>query len=240
MYEYIASNIDRVKERIKKAAERSGRSADDIVLIAVTKTVDVERIKAAVNCGIKDLGENRVQELTAKYPYISDDVRWHMIGRLQTNKVKYIIDKISLIHSVDSLKLLKEIDKRSEIANRMMDILIEVNVAGEASKGGVAVEDVIDFVKQSAAFENIRIKGLMTVAPQTDDPEIVRPYFVQMNDLSYKVKKLKLDNVEMKYLSMGMSGDFEVAIEEGSNMVRIGTAIFGQRSINIKEVYQNG
>lgn len=240
MYEYIASNIDRVKERIKKAAERSGRSADDIVLIAVTKTVDVERIKAAVNCGIKDLGENRVQELTAKYPYISDDVRWHMIGRLQTNKVKYIIDKVSLIHSVDSLKLLKEIDKRSEIANRMMDILIEVNVAGEASKGGVAVEDVIDFVKQSAAFENIRIKGLMTVAPQTDDPEIVRPYFVQMNDLSYKVKKLKLDNVEMKYLSMGMSGDFEVAIEEGSNMVRIGTAIFGQRSINIKEVYQNG
>lgn len=240
MYEYIVSNIDRVKERIKKAAERSGRSADDIVLIAVTKTVDVERIKAAVNCGIKDLGENRVQELTAKYPYISDDVRWHMIGCLQTNKVKYIIDKVSLIHSVDSLKLLKEIDKRSEIANRIMDILIEVNVAGEASKGGVAVEDVIDFVKQSAAFENIRIKGLMTVAPQTDDPEIVRPYFVQMNDLSYKIKKLKLDNVEMKYLSMGMSGDFEVAIEEGSNMVRIGTAIFGQRSINIKEVYQNG
>ena len=233
MYEYIASNIDRVKERIEKAAERSGRSADDIVLIAVTKTIDVERIKAAVNCGIKDLGENRVQELTAKYPYISDDVRWHMIGRLQTNKVKYIIDKVSLIHSVDSLKLLKEIDKRSEIANRMMDILIEVNVAGEASKGGVAVEDVIDFVKQSAAFENIRIKGLMTVAPQTDDPEIVRPYFVQMNDLSYKIKKLKLDNVEMKYLSMGMSGDFEVAIEEGSNMVRIGTAIFGERPINI-------
>jgi hypothetical protein len=147
--------------------------------------------------------------------------------------VKYIIDKVSLIHSVDSLKLLKEIDKRSEIANRIMDILIEVNVAGEASKGGVAVEDVIDFVKQSAAFENIRIKGLMTVAPQTDDPEIVRPYFVQMNDLSYKVKKLKLDNVEMKYLSMGMSGDFEVAIEEGSNMVRIGTAIFGERPINI-------
>jgi hypothetical protein len=233
LYEYIASNIDRVKERIEKAAERSGRSADDIVLIAVTKTIDVERIKAAVNCGIKDLGENRVQELTAKYPYISDDVRWHMIGRLQTNKVKYIIDKVSLIHSVDSLKLLKEIDKRSEIANRMMDILIEVNVAGEASKGGVAVEDVIDFVKQSAAFENIRIKGLMTVAPQTDDPEIVRPYFVQMNDLSYKIKKLKLDNVEMKYLSMGMSGDFEVAIEEGSNMVRIGTAIFGERPTNI-------
>jgi hypothetical protein len=233
LYEYIASNIDRVKEHIKKAAERSGRSADDIVLIAVTKTIDVERIKAAVNCGIKDLGENRVQELTAKYPYISDDVRWHMIGRLQTNKVKYIIDKVSLIHSVDSLKLLKEIDKRSEIANRIMDILIEVNVAGEASKGGVAVEDVIDFVKQSASFENIRIKGLMTVAPQADDPEIVRPYFVQMNDLSYKIKKLKLDNVEMKYLSMGMSGDFEVAIEEGSNMVRIGTAIFGERPINI-------
>ncbi|MBZ4664813.1 YggS family pyridoxal phosphate-dependent enzyme [Mahella sp.] len=232
MYEYIASNIDRVKERIKKAAERSGRSVDDIVLIAVTKTVDVERIKAAVNYGIKDLGENRVQELAAKYPYISDDVRWHMIGRLQTNKVKYIIDRVSLIHSVDSLKLLKEIDKRSEIANRMMDILIEVNVAGETSKGGVAVENVIDFVKQSAAFENIRIKGLMTVAPQTDNPEIVRPHFMRMNDLSYKIKKLKLDNVEMKYLSMGMSGDFEVAIEEGSNMVRIGTAIFGQRPIN--------
>ncbi|AEE96537.1 YggS family pyridoxal phosphate-dependent enzyme [Mahella australiensis] len=232
MYEYIASNIDRVKERIKKAAERSGRSVDDIVLIAVTKTVDVERIKAAVNYGIKDLGENRVQELTAKYPYISDDVRWHMIGRLQTNKVKYIIDRVSLIHSVDSLKLLKEIDKRSEIANRMMDILIEVNVAGEASKGGVAVEDVIDFVKQSAVFENIRIKGLMTVAPQTDDPEIVRPYFAQMKELSFKIEKLKLDNVEMKYLSMGMSGDFEVAIEEGSNMVRIGTAIFGERPIN--------
>lgn len=232
MYEYIVSNIDHVKERIKKAAERSGRMTDDITIIAVTKTVDVEHIKAAVDYGIKNLGENRVQELTAKYPYISNDVRWHMIGRLQTNKVKYIIDKVSLIHSVDSIKLLKEIDKRSEITNRMMDILIEVNVAGEASKGGVAVEDVIDFVKQSAAFENISIKGLMTVALQADDPEIVRPYFTQMKELSCKIEKLGLGNVEMKYLSMGMSGDFEVAIEEGSNMVRIGTAIFGERPIN--------
>lgn len=229
MYEYIKSNINDVKKRIEAAAKKSGRMADDIKLIAVSKNVDIDRIRAAVEYGINDLGENRVQELLSKYDCLPENVSWHMIGRLQTNKVKYIIDKVTLIHSVDNLKLLKEIDKRAKSINKAIDVLIEVNIAGETSKGGVPICDVCDFVQQGSAFDNVRIEGLMTIAPQVDDPELTRPYFAKMAELSREIGKMGLRNVEMRYLSMGMSGDFEVAIEEGSNMVRIGTAIFGER-----------
>lgn len=232
MYEFIAENIANVRERIAQAAKRSGRSPDDIVLVAVTKTVDVERIKAAVACGIADIGENRVQEMIGKYPYFQGNLRWHMIGRLQRNKVKYIVDKAALIHSVDSIELIKEINKRAEILDKVMKILVEVNIGHEVTKGGLPVEEVIPFLEQCCFYRNITVKGLMTVAPETDDPEKVRPYFAQMYELSRRVEAMGLANVEMRYLSMGMSGDFEVAIEEGSNMVRIGTAIFGARPIN--------
>lgn len=232
MYEFIAENIANVRERIAQAAKRSGRSPDDIVLVAVTKTVDVERIKAAVACGIADIGENRVQEMIGKYPYFQGNLRWHMIGRLQRNKVKYIVDKVALIHSVDSIELIKEINKRAEILDKVMKILVEVNIGHEVTKGGLPVEEVIPFLEQCCFYRNITVKGLMTVAPETDDPEKVRPYFAQMYELSRRVEAMGLANVDMRYLSMGMSGDFEVAIEEGSNMVRIGTAIFGARPIN--------
>lgn len=209
---------------------KSGRTNSKVEIIAVTKTVDVERIKEAIDLGLKNIGENRVQELVKKYDIIGNRANFHMIGHLQTNKVKYIIDKVSLIHSLDRLSLAEEIQKRASKLGIIVNALIQVNVAEEDSKFGLKVEEVIPFIKEIEEFNNIRIKGLMTVAPYEEDPEDVRWVFRDLRRLSEDIAKLNLKNVEMKILSMGMTNDYKVAIEEGANMIRIGTGLFGKRN----------
>ena len=227
--DFIKRNLDSVMERIEKAAQRSGRNARDIKLIAVTKTVEPEKILKIIDEGILDLGENRVQELTKKYDIIDRKCNWHLIGHLQTNKVKYIIDKVKLIHSVDRLELAQEINKRAQSHGITVDVLVQVNVSGEESKFGVALEEAREMVEKMSAFSNIRIRGFMTMAPFAENPESIRDVFSKLRDFSIDIRKENLDNNNMDILSMGMSNDFEVAIEEGSNMVRIGTALFGKR-----------
>jgi hypothetical protein len=224
----LAENIALVRERIAAAARRSGRQPEELPLVAVTKTISPERIQEAVSLGLKDLGENRVQELLAKQPYISG-VSWHLIGHLQRNKARQVWDKVTLIHSVDSLELARELDRRAAVAGRRVNILVEVNVAGEESKFGLAPEAVIPFIRELTGFTGLHVLGLMTVAPLVDDAEEVRPVFRRLAGLRREVEALHLPGVDMRYLSMGMTNDFEVAIEEGANMVRIGTAIFGAR-----------
>lgn len=224
----IAENLKKINERLTAAAEKSGRKRSDILLLAVSKTIDVPHIKQAVELGCKQLGENRVQEIMAKYDALPG-VEWHLIGHLQTNKVKYIADKVKLIHSVDSLKLGEEISKRSAAAGRVMDILVEVNMAGEESKSGVAPEDAKRLCKELSALPNICIKGLMTVAPYDPVPENNRVYFKQMKQLFEAIKAENYPNTDMQHLSMGMTNDYEIAVEEGADIVRIGTGIFGAR-----------
>ena len=225
----IQQNINQIQKRIEAAAQRSGRKKEDILLLAVSKTIDVERIKEAVACGLKELGENKVQEILEKYEPMGEEVKWHLIGHLQTNKVKYIIDKVKLIHSVESLKLAEEISKRAKKANKVMDILIEVNMAAEESKFGVAPEDTLSLIQKIALLDNICIRGLMTVAPFVENSEENRECFRRMKQLSVDINAEKIDNVYMDILSMGMSNDFEVAIVEGATIVRVGTSIFGRR-----------
>ena len=226
----IKENIDGVLERVAAAARRSGRSPEDVKVIAVSKTVDAQRAREAVEGGLINLGENRVQELVSKYEQLSDiDVKWHLIGHLQRNKVKYIIDKVFLIHSLESLDLAKEINKRALQHNMTANVLIELNIGQEESKFGLDEDSVYDFVKSMEQFANIKVLGLMTVAPFSENPENVRCVFRKMKEIFDKISEMKLTNTEMKYLSMGMTNDFEIAIEEGANMVRIGTAIFGKR-----------
>lgn len=230
----IKENLDNIYSRIRIAAEKSGRKAEDIKLIAVTKTVDVDRIKNVYDYGILDMGENRVQELLEKYDKLDQSCKWHLIGHLQTNKVKYIIDKVEMIHSVDSLELVREIDTRAKKLDRKMDILLQVNVSGEESKFGINPNDVHEYVKIISGYSNISLKGMMTIAPYTQDAEDIRPIFKKLYNIYIDIKNEKLDNVTMDYLSMGMSNDFEVAIEEGANIVRIGTGIFGKRDYSQK------
>ncbi|MCI8628165.1 MAG: YggS family pyridoxal phosphate-dependent enzyme [Firmicutes bacterium] len=225
----IQQNIIDIEQRITAAAQKSGRKREDILLLAVSKTIDVPRIKQAVDCGLKELGENRVQEILEKYDTMGKDVCWHLIGHLQTNKVKYIINKVKMIHSVESIKLAEEIDKRAKQSNVIMDILVEVNIADEQSKFGVTPKETLSFIKNIAFLDNIRIKGLMTVAPFVDNPEENRDCFRRMRQLLVDINAEKIDNVNMNVLSMGMSNDFEVAIEEGATIVRVGTNIFGKR-----------
>ena len=225
----IHQNIIDIEQRITAAAQKSGRKREDILLLAVSKTIDVPRIKQAVDCGLKELGENRVQEILEKYDTMGKDVCWHLIGHLQTNKVKYIINKVKMIHSVESIKLAEEIDKRAKQSNVIMDILVEVNIADEQSKFGVTPKETLSFIKNIAFLDNIRIKGLMTVAPFVDNPEENRDCFRRMRQLLVDINAEKIDNVNMNVLSMGMSNDFEVAIEEGATIVRVGTNIFGKR-----------
>ena len=225
----IQQNINQIQKRIEAAAQRSGRKKEDILLLAVSKTIDVERIKEAVACGLKELGENKVQEILEKYEPMGEEVKWHLIGHLQTNKVKYIIDKVKLIHSVESLKLAEEISKRAKKANKVMDILIEVNMAAEESKFGVAPEDTLSLIQKIALLDNICIRGLMTVAPFVENSEENRECFRRMKQLSVDINAEKIDNVYMDILSMGMSNDFEIVIEEGATIVRVGTSIFGRR-----------
>lgn len=228
----IEQNIIDVKKRINEAALKSGRNPDEILLLAVSKTIDVPKIKEAVNCGLNSLGENRVQEIMEKYEPMGEGINWHLIGHLQTNKVKYIIDKVCLIHSVESLKLAEEINKRAEKASVVMDILVEVNVADEESKFGIKPKDCENFIRQLSLLKNINVKGLMTVAPFTENPEENRIYFKEMKKLLIDINNKKINNINMTELSMGMTGDYCVAIEEGATIVRVGTGIFGERFYN--------
>ncbi len=217
--------LDKVSEDMKKA----GRDVSECTLVAVSKTKPLELLKEAYEAGCRDFGENYVQELIDKIPQMPEDIRWHMIGHLQTNKVKYLIGKTYLIHSVDTVKLAREIGKQSEKAGIVTDILLEVNVAGEESKFGFISENLIDGVREISEIPGVRVNGLMTSAPICENPEENRIYFQKLRQLSIDIKNQNIDNVNMGFLSMGMSGDYEVAIDEGSTFVRVGTAIFGER-----------
>lgn len=228
----IAQNIADIKERIKIAAEKSGRSVDDVLLVAVTKTRPVADLNAAIDAGITDIGENKVQEIMDKYED-TKPVNWHLIGHLQTNKVKYIIDKVSLIHSVDSLKLAAEIDKRAKQHEKLVDILIQVNSAEEESKFGITTQETETLISEILdKYDNIRIRGLMCIAPFEENPNEVKVFFDAVKKQYDEFSKIEHERLDFKYLSMGMSHDFEVAIEAGANLVRVGTAIFGNRSYN--------
>ena len=222
-------------EEIRKAAEACGRDPKDVTLVAVSKTKPVELIQEAYDMGYRVFGENKVQELTAKYEIMPKDIEWHLIGHLQTNKVKYIVDKVAMIHSVDSVKLAKMIDKEARKKNvDHVDVLLEINVSGEESKFGMTPDELLSQIDEFLELENVRIRGLMTVAPFTEDPETCRPYFRRLRQLSVDIQKKISDNdMDISLLSMGMSGDFKVAIEEGASFVRIGTQIFGERNYNI-------
>lgn len=225
----IKENLEVINEKIKTAAEKSFRTFEDIKLIGVTKTISIKKMQELADLSVIDFGENKVQELLSKYDFFEKKVNFHLIGHLQTNKVKYIIDKVSLIHSVDSEKLAIEINKRAEQRNIIMDILIEVNIGNEESKDGVKKDQTVELINNIKCLPNICIKGLMTVAPFVVDVEENRCLYKEMYDLFKSIKVIQGPNIDIKYLSMGMSNDFEIAIEEGSNMVRIGTSIFGSR-----------
>ena len=225
----IKENIENVNAKIEAACQRSGRKREDVLLLAVSKTIDVPRIKEAVACGLTELGENKVQEIMDKYEPMGNGVKWHLIGHLQTNKVKYIIDKVVLIHSVESFKLAEEISKRAVQKGVTANVLVEVNIADEESKFGVKPDECEQFIKDISILPNIIVKGLMTVAPAVENPEENRKYFRQMKQLLVDINSKKIDNVNMDVLSMGMTGDYEVAIEEGATIVRVGTGIFGAR-----------
>lgn len=226
----INDNLEWINKRIEKAAATSGRGREDVKLVAVTKTVDIGKMKEAAKLGIASIGENRVQEIVDKYEKLKDCAfQWHMIGHLQRNKVKYIIDKVSLIHSVDTVALAREIDKRAQGIRRKVDILLQLNVSGEGSKFGIAPEEIHDFLRQTEGLNSVNVKGLMTIAPFVDNPENIRPVFARLKEIFEELKTKKYKGMDMEYLSMGMTGDFEIAIEEGANIVRIGTGIFGAR-----------
>ena len=229
----IQENIKLVEENIKKACEKVGRDVNEVTLIAVSKTTPYTAIEEALPTGVKDYGENKVQELCDKYEILPKDIKWHMIGHLQRNKVKYLVGKASLIHSVDSIRLAEQIEKEYAKADEIANILIEVNMAQEESKFGITSEETEQLVREIAKFPHIRIKGLMTIAPYTDNPESNRVYFRNMKKLSVDIENKNIDNVSMSVLSMGMTGDYQVAVEEGATLVRVGTGIFGERNYNI-------
>lgn len=225
----IAENLRVVRSKIENACSQSERKPEDVTLIAVSKTKPVEMLKEAYDQGCRHFGENKVQELIDKYDVLPDDIKWHMIGHLQRNKVKYIVDKVYMIHSVDSLRLAEEISREALKKNVTVSILIEVNVAGEDTKFGVSPLETEELVRKIAVLPGIAIKGLMTIAPYVDDPEDNRQYFAALKQLSVDISKKNIDNVNMNVLSMGMTGDYAVAIEEGAVFVRVGTGIFGER-----------
>ena len=225
----IKENVADVEAKIQAACERAGRKREEVTLIAVSKTKPVSDIREVMETGIIDYGENKVQELCDKIETIIEPLNWHMIGHLQRNKVKYIVDKVKLIHSVDSLRLAEQISQEAIKKNVDVDILVEVNVAEETSKFGMSTEEVTQMVESIARLDRVHIKGLMTVAPFTDNPEDNRLYFRNLKQLAVDIAQKNIDNVIMSELSMGMTGDYEVAIEEGATMVRVGTGIFGER-----------
>ena len=229
----IRENLEEVERRITAAAERSGRKRSDITLIAVTKTHPAEMMNEAIELGVTDIGENKPQEVRDKYADVKP-VRWHLIGHLQTNKVKYVIDKVCLIHSVDSVKLMDEIERQAEKHDITMDILIQVNISGEETKSGIKPEEIYDLIEHAGELSRVKVKGLMTIAPKTDNPVTHALHFDNIRRLFLDIQSKKYDNISMEYLSMGMSGDYETAIEHGANMVRVGSAIFGQRDYSTK------
>lgn len=229
----LKENLTNVEENIQKACDKAGRDRSEVTLIAVSKTKPVEMLKEIYDEGIREFGENKVQEMCEKMELLPEDIKWNMIGHLQTNKVKYIIGKASLIHSVDSLKLAEEIQKQAVKHDVIADILVEVNIANEESKFGISKDETIQMVKDIAKLDHLRIKGLMTIAPFVENPEDNRLYFREIKQLSVDINNQNIDNVSMDILSMGMTGDYMVAIEEGATMVRVGTGIFGERNYNI-------
>ena len=229
----LKDNLKKVEENIQAACDRSGRNRDEVTLIAVSKTKPVEMLQEIYDENIRDFGENKVQELCDKIEKMPSDIKWHMIGHLQRNKVKYIVGKVALIHSVDSYRLAEEISIQAKKHNTTVPILVEVNIAHEESKFGISEEDAILLVKEISELENIRIMGLMTIAPYVENPEDNRMYFRKIKELSVDINSKNIDNVSMEIISMGMTGDYEVAIEEGATMVRVGTGIFGARNYNI-------
>ena len=231
----ITQNIEEIRGRMAQAAVRSGRKPEDVLLIAVTKLHEPDEIEEAIAAGVTDIAENKVQEIQKKFDQIHSPVNWHLIGHLQTNKVKYIIDKVVMIHSVDSVHLAQEIDKRAAAAGKTMDVLLQVNAAHEESKFGLDPKDVPQVFREILdSCSNVKIRGLMHIAPWSEDPEEIRPYFKEVKDLFDTLAAVEHPNADFKYLSMGMSHDFETAIEEGANIIRVGTSIFGERDYSKK------
>lgn len=226
----LAENLKQVEENIQNACLRAGRKREEVTLIAVSKTKPVSMLSEIYNCGIRDFGENKVQEICEKRDLLPSDIRWHMIGHLQRNKVKYIIKDTALIHSVDSYRLAEEINIQAKKIRRIVPILIEVNIAEESSKFGISAPEALQLTEEIAQLDNLRIQGLMTIAPYTENPEENRPYFRKIRELSVDIDKENIDNVSMDVLSMGMTGDYMAAIEEGATIVRVGTGIFGARN----------
>ena len=226
----LKENLANVEKNIEQACKNAGRSRDEVTLIAVSKTKPVEMLQEIYDENIRDFGENKVQELCSKMEQLPSDIRWHMIGHLQRNKVKYIVGKVELIHSVDTYRLAEEINIQAKKQNVIVPILVEVNIAHEESKFGISAEDAILLVEEISKLGNIRITGLMTIAPYVENPEDNRLYFRKIKQLSVDITNKNIDNVFMEILSMGMTGDYMVAIEEGATMVRVGTGIFGERN----------
>ena len=227
--EDFKKNLEIIEENICKACKKAGRERSEVTLIAVSKTKPLEDLQAVYDLNIRDFGENKVQELTGKIEAMPDDIKWHMIGHLQRNKVKYIVDKVELIHSVDSLRLAEEISKQATKKNVNVNILVEINIGDEESKFGISADEVKVLVRDIAKLDNIKVQGLMCVAPYVVDSEENRGFFHKIKDLSVDIMKENIDNVSMNVLSMGMSNDYQVAIEEGATMVRIGSNLFGKR-----------
>jgi len=228
----ITRAIDKIKKEIQETAIAVDRTPEDITLIAVTKTRTIDEMKEVQSLGLIDFGENRVQELEKKYAQFAQSINWHLIGHLQRNKVKNIINKVKLIHSVDSLRLAKMINKEAAKHDMVAKVLIQVNVADEDSKFGLQVKEVLPLLKEVSKFKNIQVKGLMTMAPYTLVPEESRKYFQKLKKLSVDIDNQKIDNIFMEELSMGMTNDYLVAIEEGATIIRVGTGIFGDREYN--------
>ena len=228
----IKENLEEVREKIRQACQRSGRRGEDVTLISVSKTKPVEMLREAYEAGSRDFGENRVQEIMEKYGQMPEDVRWHMIGHLQKNKVRQVIDKAVLIHSVDTVELAEQIEKDAAKRDLTVDILLEVNVAEEESKFGFRTEEVEAAVMKIKEFPHVHIKGLMTIAPFVSNSEDNREVFKKLYQLYVDIRSKNIDNVNMSVLSMGMTGDYEVAVEEGATMIRVGTGIFGARTRN--------
>ncbi len=230
----IQENIKEVEANIADACKKAGRDASEVTLIAVSKTKPVEMLREAYDCGCRDFGENKVQELVDKYDALPHDIRWHMIGHLQRNKVKYVVGKAYMIHSVDSLRLAEEISREAVKKDVDVRILVEVNVAGEETKFGVSCDEAARLVKEIANLPRILVQGLMTIAPFVDDEEKNRKYFRKLKQISVDIMEEKADNINMQVLSMGMTNDYRTAVSEGATYVRVGTGIFGERSYRVE------
>ena len=229
----LLDNLNDVEKRIQAACDRSGRKREEVLLVAVSKTKPVEMSEEIMAAGIVEFGENKPQELRDKYEVLPKNLHFHMIGHLQTNKIKYVIDRAVLIHSIDSIRLAEAVNAEAKKHDRIMPVLVEVNVAQEESKSGFLVEETEKAIRELAKLSNIRVEGLMTIAPFVENAEENRQYFVKLRKLSVDIAAKNIDNVTMHHLSMGMTGDYEVAIEEGATMVRVGTGIFGERNYQI-------